>query len=150
MEQVTKDIYSELYAILQVLGNEYINKLPIKLYDMIENKRNYDYTPKYNDEVDFNKQGVKRETISVLALLYLNYWCESEEEKNKLNNYFIENEKKYQKELREKYDPDKIFDNNLFSNNSEKIIENNSLAVVKPKNKIIQLVEKIIKMFKKD
>lgn len=150
MEQVTKDIYSELYAILQVLGNEYINKLPIKLYDIIENKRNYDYTPKYNDEVDFNKQGVKRETISVLALLYLNYWCESEEEKNKLNNYFIENEKKYQKELREKYDPDKIFDNNLFSNNSEKIIENNSLAVVKPKNKIIQLVEKIIKMFKKD
>lgn len=150
MEQVTRDIYSELYAILQVLGNEYINKLPIKLYDMIENKRNYDYTPKYNDEVDFNKQGVKRETISVLALLYLNYWCESEEEKNKLNNYFIENEKKYQKELREKYDPDKIFDNNLFSNNSEKIIENNSLAVVKPKNKIIQLVEKIIKMFKKD
>ena len=150
MEQVTKDIYSELYAILQVLGNEYINKLPIKLYDMIENKRNYDYTPKYNEEVDFNKQGVKRETISVLALLYLNYWCESEEEKNKLNNYFIENEKKYQKELREKYDPDKIFDNNLFSNNSEKIIENNSLAVVKPKNKIIQLVEKIIKMFKKD
>ena len=150
MEQVTKDIYSELYAILQVLGNEYINKLPIKLYDMIKNKRNYDYIPKYNDKVDFNKQGVKRETISALALLYLNYWCESEEEKNKLNNSFIENEKKYQKELREKYDPDKIFDNNLFSNNSEKIIENNSLAVVKPKNKIIQLVEKIIKMFKKD
>lgn len=150
MKQLTKDVNSELYEILLVLGDEYINKLPKQLFNLIKENRNIDYCPKYNDEIEFDKQNTKRETISTLALLYLNYWCESEEEKQKLKNLFKENEEKYQKELREKYDPDKIFDNNLFSNNSEKIIENNSLAVVKPKNKIIQLFEKIIKMFKKD
>lgn len=42
-------------------------------------------------------------------MLYLNYWCISEEEKQELKNKLNENEKTYQVDLNEKYSYDNIF-----------------------------------------
>ena len=36
----------------------------------------------------------------MIALFHLNYWCNSQEEKQELNDLFKENEIKYQPELR--------------------------------------------------
>ena len=36
MENTVKDIYSEVYAILNMLGKEYINKLPKDIYNIIK------------------------------------------------------------------------------------------------------------------
>ena len=36
----TKETYSELYQILNLLGNEYIGKLPNSLFNMLKEKRN--------------------------------------------------------------------------------------------------------------
>ena len=64
-------------------------------------------------EVDLlDKQNLKRETMVLLAILNLNYWCDSEEEKQEILNGFAENEKLKQleeKELAEKYNPDNLF-----------------------------------------
>ena len=36
----TKEIYSEVYQVLNLLGNEYIDKLPTSLINMLKKKRN--------------------------------------------------------------------------------------------------------------
>ena len=56
----TKETYSEVYQILNLLGNEYINKLPKSLFNMLEEKRDINYNPKYTDDIPLNKQNIKR------------------------------------------------------------------------------------------
>ena len=100
MENTVKDIYSEVYAILNMLGKEYINKLPNDIYNIIKEEKSTEYNPVYATTVALDKQDVKKETISIIAFLHLNYWC-NEEEKIKLRELFDENEDKYQEELKQ-------------------------------------------------
>lgn len=44
-------------------------------------------------------------------MLNLQYWCKDENEKERLKSVYAENERKYQDELREKYNPDNLFKN---------------------------------------
>lgn len=44
-------------------------------------------------------------------MLNLQYWCKAENEKERLKSVYAENERKYQDELREKYNPDNLFKN---------------------------------------
>lgn len=44
-------------------------------------------------------------------MLNLQYWCKYENEKERLKSVYAENERKYQDELREKYNPDNLFKN---------------------------------------
>ena len=109
MNRKTKEIYSEVYQVLNFLGNEYIDKLPKSLVNMLEKKRDINYEPKYTEDIPLNKQNIKKETISIIALLHLNYWCENENEKFELKQIFKNNEDMYENELRKKYNPDNIF-----------------------------------------
>ncbi len=109
MNVKTKEIYSEVYQILNLLGNEYINKLPNSLFNMLKEKREVSYNPQYTDKIPLNEQGIKKETIAVIALLYLNYWCENENERIELEQILTKNENEYQAQLKEKYNPDNLF-----------------------------------------
>lgn len=51
------------------------------------------------------------ETLALIAMLNLQYWCKDENEKERLKSVYAENERKYQDELREKYNPDNLFKN---------------------------------------
>lgn len=139
----TKEIYSEVYQVLNLLGNEYIDKLPKSLFNMLEEKRNINYEPKYTEDLPLNKQNIKKETLSIIALLHLNYWCENANEKNELNQMFKNNEDRYQDELRKKYDPDNIFKNHI----QENIIKN-EVSLVEYKESIFKrLINKIKSLF---
>lgn len=120
MRVKTKEIYSEVYQVLNLLGNEYIDKLPSSLLNMLKEKRNIDYNPQYIEDIPLNKQNIKKETLAIIALLHLNYWCDSEKEKLELKQILKNNEDNYQQELRNKYDPDEIFK----KHKQENIVEN--------------------------
>ena len=109
----TKEIYSEVYQILNLLGNEYIDKLPTSLINMLREKRETNYNPVYTDNMPLNEQNIKKETMSIIVLLYLNYWCEDDNEILEVKNILRKNENEYQKELREKYNPYNIFKNGI-------------------------------------
>ena len=64
------------------------------------------------------------ETIIIFALLKLNYWC-SEEERKSFIKKLNENEILYQEQLREKYNPDNIFNNKQ----EQTVVENKDLSV---------------------
>ena len=122
MNVKTKEIYSEVYQVLTLLGNEYIEKLPSSLFNMLKEKRKSDYIPQYTEDIPLNNQNIKKETISIIVLLYLNYWCENENEKLELKQILKSNEDKFQEELKEKYNPDNIFKK---YSQKKKIAENN-------------------------
>ena len=110
MNEKNAEIYSEVYQIFNLLGNEYISKIPSSLFNMIEKKRDTNYNPQYNEDILLNKQNIKKETIAIIALIHLNYWCENEEEKFEIKKMLKNNEDKYQEELRKKYNIEKLFE----------------------------------------
>ncbi len=138
----TKRIYSEIYEILNVLGDSFISKLPKNLYNILKEKRDINYAPKYNKEKSLSEQNINKNTITILALLHLNYWCENEKEQQDLNKLFIQNENIFQEEIRQKYNPDKIFENRKLKENVNKDM------VVYKQSIIIRILNKIKKIFK--
>ena len=147
MKQETKEIYSELYQILTLLGEEYIEKLPHNLTKLLEEKRDLEYIPQYTVEIPFNQQQVRKETIAVLALIHLNYWCEDEEEKQKLLQMLNKNEQSFQEELREQYNPDEIFKDRKRTGILQEQ-ENMALVPIK-ENWCKKIIKKIKEIFKK-
>lgn len=149
MENTVKDIYSEVYAILNMLGKEYINKLPKDIYNIIKEEKSTEYNPVYETTVALDKQDVKKETISIIAFLHLNYWC-NEEEKIKLRELFDENEDKYQEELKQQEEQEvEQEDEEIQEDNNEIEIgkEFLSMIVYKEENFAQRIFNKIRKLF---
>lgn len=138
MSDKTKKVYSEVYAFLNIVSEENRNKIPKKLKEMIEEEREKEYTPSYTFEIPIEEQEISDEAIAMIALLHLNYWCEDENEKERLNEIFNENEKKYQDELREKYNPDNLFKNKKYKEEQLSEEQTNSVAMVEYKETIFR------------
>ena len=98
---IDKRAYSELYSILQMLGKEYIDKIPEKIYIAIESRKDDTYNPVYNDMEEVLEGRVKRKTVSILALLDYNYFSTSETDRMYMKYILEENESKYTKEKKE-------------------------------------------------
>ena len=149
MNVQTQEIYSEVYSILNLLGESYIKKLPISLVNMIKEERKQDYNPKYDLTINLEQQNIKRDSLSMIALFHLNYWCNSDEEKNELKKLFKTNEEKHQAEIREKYNPDNLFK----KHNTESVaknVEENKIAMVEYKDSIFKrFINKIKGIFRK-
>ena len=100
----------EVSEILKILDNSLVQKIPEKVKQEIELNKSQNH----NFEYDLNKgideqQKILKTTEKYLTMLFLRYLC-TEEEKTEVLEAMNENEKKYQAEIREKYNPDKIFE----------------------------------------
>lgn len=148
----TQEMYSEVYSILNLLGNNYIAKLPKSLFKMIEEEKSSTYNPQYSEVKSLNEQNIKRESLAMIALFHLNYWCNSNEEKEQLKQLFKNNEEKHQAEIREKYNPDNLFKNRKQENTTESQPFINDVAIVKYKEKnfLQKIFDKIKYLFKKN
>ena len=111
--------FSDIYIILNALPEEDRNKVPKKLRKLIEENKLDGYESTVRVDVPIEEQELHPDTQAFIGMLYLYYWCETEEEKRELKKLYIENEKRYQKELQEKYE---VFKND---NNQVTEIENN-------------------------
>lgn len=134
----TQEMYSEVYSILNLLGSSYITKLPKSLFKMIEEEKSSTYNPQYSEDQSLSEQNIKRESLSMIALFHLNYWCNSDEEKEQLKQLFKNNEEKHQAEIREKYNPDNLFKNNKQETIQEANVNSNNLAIVEYKESILK------------
>ena len=115
---------------------------------MIEEEKSSTYNPLYREDKSLNEQNIKRESLSMIALFHLNYWCNSNEEKEQLKQLFKNNEEKHQAEIREKYNPDNLFKNRK----QETIVETqtiaNEVAMVEYKESIFKrFINKIKSIF---
>jgi hypothetical protein len=142
MKAKTKDAYVEVLGILALLDEEQKNRIPKKLKEFFENNKNQDYQVNIDSNIPLEEQNLLQETVDILAMLKLNYWCTNEKEKEGLLNLLNENEKKYQEELRKKYNP-----NNLFKDKESKrvIYTNEELSIVKYKESIFTRIKDWLK-----
>ena len=141
--------YAEVDAILNLLEDKYKEKVPEKVKTFFKEEKMVDYTPTIDVNIPLIQQNLKRETIVLLAILNINYWCENEEEKLFFVNELAKNEEE-KKKIEEKYNPD-----NLFKNRKKEIIDENfqagqELIIYKETNFISKLLNKIKQLFKKN
>lgn len=114
--------YAELLEILDTMEEEYIVKLPKKLISIFKKYALADYEKHIDVTKPLEEQEISQKTAALIGMLTLQYWCKSEQEKQELINIFKENERKQEEILREKYNPDNIFNNNSTVN--EEIVDN--------------------------
>lgn len=141
MNEQMKIIYSEVYSILNILGDSYIIKIPKESFEFIEKERLKSYNPIYDLNFDIKEQNIKKQSIAMIALFHLNYWCNTDEERLKIKNILKNNED----ELRRLYSPDNIFKNkkdNFYENNKKEIV-----ALTKQKQSFIKKILNKIRDF---
>ena len=135
--------YAEIDEILNLLEDDYRERVPKKVRDFFKEEKIKDYHPEIDIEKPLIEQNLKRETMVLLAILNLNYWCENEEEKQRFLNELDKNEEE-KKELEEKYNPDNIFKKKKTEN-----IDTNLQMVEYKENVFIQFFNKIKNLFRK-
>jgi hypothetical protein len=95
-------------------------------------------------------QNLRRQTIVLLAILNYNYWCDSEEEKEKIHEELITNNEIREKELAEKYNPDNMFKKkNEVKEQTTVDAPNIQLVEYKEQGFIKKLLNKLMRLFKK-
>ena len=139
-----KQSLKEVNTILNLMGKEYINKLPNKLLKFIRENMDKTYISEINVNTPINEQILKKDTKILLSLIYRNYWCSEEKKKLLLEeDEYLKSE--HEKEIYEKYNPDNIFKNKKRNiTNEESIAEN--VSMVKYKESIFTKIKKWIKI----
>ena len=145
----SKKTYSEIYEILHILGEEYIQKIPKKLYILIENQRDVDFEPNLlKEDGSLDESLISRETLALFAVLNMKYFVEDEQVREEFFDTLEKNEQKYQKELREKYNPDNIFKKSNQEPEIEQEISQDNVSMIEYKESIFKrIIDKIKGIF---
>lgn len=140
--------YSEVCTILNMLEDEYKERVPKNVMDFFEEERDKEYNPIIDVNIPLEKQNLKRKTIVLLAILNLNYWCDSEEEKQEILDSFAKNEelkRLKEKELTENYNINNLFNKIENTENKTEV----SLIEYKEQNFIQKIISKIKSLFRR-
>lgn len=139
-----KQALKEVDVILNNTNLNDVSKISVSFLQFIENNEDFEYEPIINFREPLSKQNLKTETIEILSLIYLKYWCDNEIKKKEYEDLLEKNEKEYE---------EKINISNIFGE-KQKIInpktninesENMSMIQFKKKNNIFM---RIINWFK--
>ncbi len=151
MEYIAKEVCTELSTIIKYMPKEYQNKIPTNVVGFFEENKSNNYSVNINPNNIFDKSNIKKETLAIIAMLNIKYWCPNENLKKQLIKKYNENEKQYQKEIREVYNSDNLFKNrNKNSDISEVNEVENTVTMVEYKESFIsRIINKIKQLFKK-
>lgn len=142
---------AETLHYLKGISQDDINKIPDKFITFLKSNASQNYECKFDYTRPLKELNLKNETRGLIAMICLNYWCETEEQKNSFIEHLNKNEKKYQEELREEYNIDDIFKKKEFIPKVEKTTENidkNKLPVQAKRENIFKRVfTRIMKIF---
>lgn len=152
MNEISNDVFSEVYGFLKLLDKSYIEKIPEELRNLINEKRNLDYSPKYNFYIPINNQKLSKEALTIITVINLNYWAD-ENEKKEINKILARNSEIHEKEIREKYNVDNLFKNTNLHEGTNKLEKTNNEEILPKKaqttffrkilNKITQFIRRI-------
>lgn len=132
--------YSEVYEFINVLGNEYKNKIPDEIYQKIQSNRDTSYLPKYDINQQVNVNTFSKEAFALISILNLKYWCNDPEEISRLKSVYMQNEELEE----EKISPNNIFKSETSINSSLSLVEYNKESWLE------KLFDKIRNIFKKN
>lgn len=151
MNKERREAYVELLEILKHMDKKYIAKIPKDLIELFEENASKDYQFHINPKIPIEYHVFKKSTINILAMLNINYWCESEKQKQELLRKYHENDIKKQEELNNKYSIDNLFKKENKKNSVESKEQTSTIPVIYKENKwykkiytnILEFVKKI-------
>lgn len=142
----TRKAYTEVDNFIELLDEYHKNKIPKKLREFFKNEKEEKYIKNIYRNIPIKEQNLLQETLSLIAFLNLQYWCDDEEERKRLRKIYTENEKTAMKQMRLKYDI-----NNIFKERRKEVIEEetkDNVAMIRYKDSLIQrIINKIKKIF---
>lgn len=145
--EISKNAYSEVYAIINLMSLNLRNKIPENILKNIDDKRDKSNNVKISD---INKYIISDDANKLLAVLYKNYYA-TEEEKEIID---VKEKCMFQKEqtkLRQKYNPDDLFKkNDNLQNNFNEVNENVQLVEYKEQKWYQKIFDRILSIFKKN
>lgn len=92
-----KQSLREVHTILNNTSLKDLMKIPVPFIRFIEENEDKNYEPIINFNTPLETQNLKKDTLNILSMLYLTYWCENEEQKNIFQRLLTKNEEIYQK-----------------------------------------------------
>lgn len=143
MTESTRQAYTETDNFIELLDDYNKNKVPKKLRDFFKKEKDNNYTKVIDANIPIQEQNLKDETLALIAMLNLQYWCEDEDEKQRLKMIYSNNEMKHQKRLREMYNPENIFQSK--KEQSCEIVQENVSVVEYKKENLFNKIKNFIK-----
>ena len=84
MEYVAKEVCTEISTIIKYMPKEYQNKIPTNVMEFFEKNKTNNYKVNINPNNIFDKSNIKEETLAIIAMLNIKYWCPNENLKKQL------------------------------------------------------------------
>ncbi len=138
---------AETLDILNYMDKIYIEKIPKKFKDFLEKNKSKSYVSHLNHSKKVNEMKLKEKTKDILSILYMMYWCSSEEKTN-YSKLLKQNDEKNQKELSEKYNPDNIFETkDQISININNQIQDDVSLIERKDSFFIKVIKRIKNIF---
>ncbi len=147
MSEINKKAVSEVIDVLKHSEIEVTQKIPKKFIEFLTKNSDRDYIP----NIDYSKENwensIEEDAKVLIALIYRDYIM-SEEEKEKV----IEEAKRQEQEIREKYNPDNLFkknskiENEKSQDDTEQEVQK-SLLIIKEEKWYERIINKIKEIF---
>lgn len=132
------NVYSEVYAFLNLLGEEYIKKIPREMYELFSSKRNMNYELRIDTSKKISEQFKNEETLIIISALNLYFFCNGEERKKLVKIYEGNDEKFLNRTFSEKINKTDI-----------DIVCSNKLEPKKKENIFTKIINKLKRIFKR-
>lgn len=154
---------SEVYCLLEILGDSYKNKLPIRFLEFINQNRKEEFSLEINENEDeYTNLKISKDGLVLISFLNLKYWVEDETEKQRLIEIYKKNDEKSEENINRYKDPDWLKKSNqkdysienIATENIENTNENRKNEKIDTQNAMIELkkfsiIEKIKSVIKK-
>ena len=137
--------YVEILEILKYIPLDDYNKIPSEIIEEMHKSKDKDYKYKVTNFENFQEQKMLKETETILAVLFQDYWATEEERKKIIENdnyklRIIEDEK------RKKYNPSELF------TKETKNKEDCQTSLIEYKKSIFfkRIIDKIVRLIRKN
>ena len=142
-----RNAMAEVIEYLKGIRKEDVDKIPNKLITFLKENASKNYKCEFDYNRPMKEQKLLDETKGIISMICLNYWCETNEQKQNFIKKLNENEIKYQEELTKIYNTENLFKKKEIFLNSEEADQN--VAMIKYKENIFQkIINKIKKYIK--
>lgn len=144
--------YTEVLGILKYISKEDYEKIPNSKIELFETNQNKEYKFEYNPNKTLDEQNISKRAKAIIGILFRDYWA-TDKQREKIIAKQKYDRNKLEEQKRKKYNPDEIFmikqDNSIIST-TKNIKENLEIAEYKEQKWYKKILEKILKVLKKN
>ena len=142
----------EVLDILDNTNKADVDKIPKNFIKFLVDNASEDYRVNLDHSKLISEMNLKEKTKEILGVIYINWWCDKKDKEN-YTKQIKELEVKRQEEIKEKYNPNKIFENKVQEyTNATKVdtVQNEAVAMIEYKESIFKKIwNKILNFFNK-